>query len=200
MLLLDEPFGALDAKVRQELRRWLRRLHDDIGVTSVFVTHDQEEAFEVADQVVVMGAGKVEQVGTPQEVFEHPANAFVMDFLGNVNVFHGRVHRGRAVLGDWEVSCPEHAAAESSPAELYVRPHELELSPHANGSGGLRARVMHVNPAGPVTRVQLEALEQELVIQVDVSPERYAELGLRAGDSVTVSPRRARVFVPDYSI
>jgi sulfate transport system ATP-binding protein len=200
LLLLDEPFGALDAKVRQDLRRWLRRLHDDIGVTSVFVTHDQEEAFEVADQVVVMGAGKVEQVGTPQEVFEHPANAFVMDFLGNVNIFHGRVHRGRAVLGDWEVSCPEHAAAESSPAALYVRPHELELSHHANGSGGLRARVVHVNPAGPVTRVQLEALEQELVIQVDVSRERYSELGLRRGDTVYVSPQRARVFVPDYSI
>ena len=90
MLLLDEPFGALDAKVRQELRQWLRRLHDEIQVTSVFVTHDQEEAFEVADTVVVMNHGKIEQVGTPAEVFEKPANAFVMDFLGNVNVFHGR--------------------------------------------------------------------------------------------------------------
>src|SRR5439155_2909559 len=106
VLLLDEPFGALDAKVRQELRQWLRRLHDEIGVTSVFVTHDQEEAFEVADKVVVMRAGGVEQAGTPEEVFEHPANAFVMDFLGNVNVFHGRVQNGRAVAGSLEVDYP----------------------------------------------------------------------------------------------
>ena len=90
VLLLDEPFGALDAKVRQELRAWLRRLHDEIHMTSVFVTHDQEEAFEVADSVVVMNQGRVEQIGAPDEVFDHPANPFVMDFLGNVNVFHGR--------------------------------------------------------------------------------------------------------------
>ena len=106
VLLLDEPFGALDAKVRQELRQWLRRLHDEIHVTSVFVTHDQEEAFEVADQVVVMNQGRIEQVGTPEEVFEHPANAFVMDFLGNVNVFHGRVQNGRARLGGWRWRTP----------------------------------------------------------------------------------------------
>src|SRR5207342_2230369 len=98
VLLLDEPFGALDAKVRQELRAWLRQLHDEIHMTSVFVTHDQEEAFEVADQVVVMNKGRVEQSGTPQEVFDHPANPFVMDFLGNVNVFHGRVQDGLAYM------------------------------------------------------------------------------------------------------
>ncbi len=199
VLLLDEPFGALDAKVRQELRQWLRRLHDEIGVTSVFVTHDQEEAFEVADRVVVMRAGRVEQAGTPLEVFDQPANAFVMDFLGNVNIFHGRIHRGRASIGGCEVDCPEYDGDESRPAAVYVRPHELELSPGTNGEG-LRARILHVNPAGPVTRVHLQAPEQDRVIHVDVSPERYAELRLRAGDTVTVSPRRARVFVPDYSI
>src|SRR5438270_770699 len=107
VLLLDEPFGALDAKVRQELRRWLRRLHDDLHVTSIFVTHDQEEAFEVADRVVVMNRGRVEQIGTPQEIFDHPANAFVMDFLGNVNVFHGRIHDGKAFLGEAELAYPE---------------------------------------------------------------------------------------------
>src|SRR5262249_4228683 len=90
VLLLDEPFGALDAKVRVELRQWLRRLHDEIHMTSIFVTHDQEEAFSVADRVVVMNRGRIEQEGTPAEVFEHPVNGFVMDFLGNVNVFHGR--------------------------------------------------------------------------------------------------------------
>ena len=112
VLLLDEPFGALDAKVRLELRQWLRRLHDEIHVTSIFVTHDQEEAFEVADKVVIMRAGKVEQAGTPQEVFEHPANAFVMDFLGNVNVFHGRVQDGVATLGGLEVQWPAYPHSE----------------------------------------------------------------------------------------
>ncbi|HZO05119.1 MAG TPA: sulfate ABC transporter ATP-binding protein, partial [Solirubrobacterales bacterium] len=113
VLLLDEPFGALDAKVRTELRQWLRRLHEEIHVTSVFVTHDQEEAFEVADHVVVMNEGKIEQVGTPAEVFEHPANAFVMDFLGNVNVFHGRVEGGKAVVSGLEVEYPEYPHGEA---------------------------------------------------------------------------------------
>ncbi|HEX6767050.1 MAG TPA: sulfate ABC transporter ATP-binding protein, partial [Polyangiaceae bacterium] len=108
VLLLDEPFGALDAKVRQELRQWLRRLHEEIHVTSVFVTHDQEEALEVSDHVVVMNEGRVEQIGTPAEVFEHPANAFVMDFLGNVNVFHGRVEKGKALVPGLEVEYPEY--------------------------------------------------------------------------------------------
>jgi sulfate transport system ATP-binding protein len=202
VLLLDEPFGALDARVRQELRQWLRRLHDEIGATSVLVTHDQEEAFAVADRVVVMRAGRIEQVGTPQEIFEQPANAFVMDFLGDVNVFEGRLHRGRAVLGPWEVHCPEYAAHESETASVYVRPHELEIEHSANGNGSLRARVLHVNPAGPVIRVQLLAMEPKQEIQVDLTPARYAELDLKAGDMVYVSPRRVRVFVPEpeYSI
>ena len=126
-LLLDEPFGALDAKVRQELRSWLRRLHDEIHMTSVFVTHDQEEAFEVADQVVVMNHGRSSRLALPHEVFEHPANPFVMDFLGNVNVFHGRVQNGRATLGTMEVDCPEYPHDEERAATLYVRPHELEI-------------------------------------------------------------------------
>jgi len=104
VLLLDEPFGALDAKVRQELREWLRRLHDEIHVTSVFVTHDQEEAFEVADRVAIMYRGHIEQVGSPSEIFEQPASPFVMGFLGNVNVLRGHVQRGRAVVGGLEIS------------------------------------------------------------------------------------------------
>ena len=95
VLLLDEPFGALDAKVRQELRQWLRRLHDEIHLTSVFVTHDQDEAMELADRVVVMNQGRIEQIGTPDDVFHHPQTEFVMDFLGKVNVFHGRLRTAR---------------------------------------------------------------------------------------------------------
>src|SRR5512133_612272 len=125
MLLLDEPFGALDARVRDELRRWLRRLHDELHVTSIFVTHDQEEAFEVADRIVLMNAGRIEQVGSPSEVFESPASPFVMRFLGAVNVFQGRVDGDRAYVGNLEFAAP--GAADRARAHVYVRPHELEV-------------------------------------------------------------------------
>ena len=201
VLLLDEPFGALDAKVRQELRQWLRRLHDEIHMTSVFVTHDQEEAFEVADQVVVMSAGRVEQTGTPQEVFEHPANAFVMDFLGNVNVFHGRVQNGRALLSGMEIDFPEYPHAESLQATMYVRPHELDIDRDSRGSSSLRAKVLHINPAGSVVKVHLLATEFDFAVNVDLTLPRYGELGLRPGDLVFVCPQRLRVFLPeDYVI
>jgi sulfate transport system ATP-binding protein len=201
VLLLDEPFGALDTKVRQELRQWLRRLHDEIHTTSVFVTHDQEEAFEVADTVVVMQKGQVIQSGTPQEVFEHPRNSFVMDFLGNVNVFHGRAQGGRAVLGDMEVAFPEYPHEDSRPATAYIRPHELEIHRSGNGSPSIKAKVLHVNATGAVARVQLSATDFDMPISVDLSLARCAELGLKSDDAVYVSPRRVRVFLPeDYSI
>jgi sulfate/thiosulfate transport system ATP-binding protein len=200
VLLLDEPFGALDAKVRQELRSWLRRLHEEIHMTSVFVTHDQEEAFEVADQVVVMNRGRVEQSGSPAEVFEHPANPFVMDFLGNVNVFQGRVQGGRAHLGSMEVDCPEYPHEESRPATLYVRPHELEIEHSPNGSASLKAQVERINPTGSVAKVLLRSSDFGVALNVEVSPERYDELALKAGDTVYVSPRKVRVFVPEYVI
>jgi len=158
VLLLDEPFGALDAKVRKDLRRWLRRLHDELHVTSVFVTHDQEEAFEVADRVVVMGSGKIQQAGSPEEIFERPANAFVMDFLGQVNVFHGRVQDGKAHVGNLELDYPAYQDAQSRPATVYVRPHELDLERTANSTASLAGRVLHVNPVGPVARVQVAVL------------------------------------------
>jgi sulfate transport system ATP-binding protein len=205
VLLLDEPFGALDAKVRQELRQWLRRLHDDLGATTVFVTHDQEEAFAVADKVVVMNKGCVEQTGTPQEVFDHPANAFVMDFLGNVNIFHGRAFaNGRVPIPDCRVIGPSangHLPSAIPPeAKVYVRPHELDISYLPNGAPGLRARVLHVNPVGSMTRVELLALDFEIEVHVELSPGRSEELALSPGETVYVSPRRARVFVPEYSI
>src|SRR6185295_18288571 len=123
----------LDAKVRTELRTWLRRLHDELHVTSVFVTHDQEEAFEVADRVVIMSQGRIEQVGSPAEIFEHPANPFVMDFLGNVNVFHGNVQGGRARLGSFELAYPAYPHDQSKAATAFVRSHELEILRAKNG-------------------------------------------------------------------
>jgi sulfate transport system ATP-binding protein len=194
VLLLDEPFGALDAKVRQELRRWLRRLHDDLHVTSIFVTHDQEEAFEVADRVVVMNRGRIEQIGTPQEIFDHPANAFVMDFLGNVNVFHGRIHDGKAFLGEAELALPESAHLSPRPAQMYVRPHELDIVTKSDGAGSLQARVVHINPIGALIRVQLRLASSEAEVNVDLSPRRYTELGLERGQEVYVTPQRIRVF------
>ena len=196
VLLLDEPFGALDAKVRQELRQWLRRLHEEIQVTSVFVTHDQEEAFEVADRVVVMNHGRIEQVGSPLEVFEHPANAFVMDFLGNVNVFHGRVEAGKAVVPGLELSYPDYPYDEARAAEVYIRPHELSIERRQNGAASLAAKVVHVNPTGARAKIELKILESDTLITAELTAERFAELGLQAGDTVHVSPRRVRVFLP----
>jgi sulfate transport system ATP-binding protein len=200
VLLLDEPFGALDAKVREELRVWLRRLHDEIHVTSVFVTHDQQEAFEVADRVVVMNQGRVEQTGSPLEVFENPANAFVMDFLGNVNVFQAKVRNGRAVMGSMELAFPEYAHHEERSATLYVRPHELQIERSPNGGGSLKARVDRINAAGPVTKVSLSALDTGVGLNVEVSAERSDQLALKTGDMVYVAPRKVRAFTPDYVI
>ena len=203
MLLLDEPFGALDAKVRQELRQWLRQLHDEIHLTTVFVTHDQEEAFEVADRVVVMRAGHIEQSGTPQEVFDHPATPFVMDFLGNVNVFHGRVENGMAMMGALNIAYPDYPHAESRNATAYVRPHELDIERTPFGTSSLAAEVTQVNPAGSVAKVRVFSKEFGLALNVDLNLERYAELKLKTGDCVYVAARRVRVFMPptaDYSI
>jgi sulfate transport system ATP-binding protein len=200
VLLLDEPFGALDAKVRQELRSWLRKLHDEIHVTSVFVTHDQEEAFEVADQVVVMNHGRIEQTGTPEEVFEHPANAFVMDFLGNVNVFHGRVEGGRAMLGGIELAHGDYPHEEGRPVTTYVRPHELEIDRIPRGPSSLKAEVVRINPAGVAVKVELFAAAFGISVNVELTRERYAELLLQAEQQVFVFPKRVRVFVQDYQI
>jgi sulfate/thiosulfate transport system ATP-binding protein len=198
VLLLDEPFGALDARVRQELRQWLRRLHDEVPVTTIFVTHDQEEAFEVADRVVVMNGGRIEQDGTPDEVFENPANEFVMDFLGQVNVFHGRVHNGTAHVGGLEIAVP--GSRVSGETKVFVRPHELDLQTYQNGTPSLPATVQHVTPAGSVTRVLVSVTETGMELTVELPPDRSAELKLKKGDVVFVTPRKVRVFEPDYTI
>jgi len=194
VLLLDEPFGSLDAKVRQELRRWLRRLHDDIRLTSVFVTHDQEEALEVADRVVVMNHGRVEQVGTPQEVFDHPATPFVMGFLGNVNIFHGRVEGGQAILGPLALDYPEHPDAESLPAAGYTRPHELEVDRLEGAGGGFWTTLRYANSAGAVVKLELVA-DDDRVVQVETTRALYATLHPTTGERLYVRPRQVRIFV-----
>jgi sulfate transport system ATP-binding protein len=166
VLLLDEPFGALDAKVRKDLRRWLRRLHDEVRATTVFVTHDQEEAMEVADRIVVMNKGRIEQVGAPDEVYQNPATPFVYEFLGDVNVFHGRG---------------------------YARPYEVELFREAV-QASVAATVEHLAPRGPAVRVELRAADGGATIEADVSREALRKLGLVPGDRVFVRPSRLRDF------
>ena len=197
VLLLDEPFGALDAKVRKELRRWLRRLHDEMHVTSVFVTHDQEEALEVADRVVIMNEGRVEQIGTPEGVYEHPATPFVYHFLGNVNLFHGRIHEGRARIGDIELDAPEHADARDIPAVGYVRPHDIEVTRSRNGTAALEAIVSYIHPIGPLVHLELTGCDSGDLIEVALSKDRYQEMKFREGERVFITPRKLRVFAQE---
>ncbi|WP_374663258.1 sulfate/molybdate ABC transporter ATP-binding protein [Ramlibacter sp.] len=216
VLLLDEPFGALDAKVRKELRRWLRRLHDDLHVTSIFVTHDQEEALEVADRVVLMNAGHVEQVGSPQEVWDHPASPFVYGFLGDVNLFQGRAHEGEVHLPGLQLAAPEHAAAQNARAAAYVRPHDLDVERYAPGGGldaqgrprGIVAQLARAIVVGPIARLELlpaegtqagEPRAADPIIEAQIPAEHFRSLGLREGETLVVTPRRARVFVESAS-
>ena len=205
VLLLDEPFGALDAKVRKELRRWLRRLHDELHVTSIFVTHDQEEALEVADRVVLMNSGHVEQVGTPQAVWDHPASPFVYGFLGDVNLFHGRAHEGELVLAGHmdgvSLASPEHAQAQDAQALAYVRPHDLDVRPYRPGLAGVVATLQRAIVVGPVARLELMPQNtsappgHDPLIEAHLSAEQYRQLGLQEGDTLVVQPRKARVFL-----
>ncbi len=201
VLLLDEPFGALDAKVRKELRRWLRRLHDELHVTSIFVTHDQEEALEVADRVVLMNQGVVEQVGSPQQVWDHPASPFVYGFLGDVNLFHGRAHQGQMHLEGLAIQAPEHQSAQDAQALAYVRPHELKVERYREGGSGIVAELQRAIVVGPIARLELwpdtasATPGQDRLIEAQMSCERFAELGLKQGEKLLVSPRQAKVFL-----
>jgi len=214
VLLLDEPFGALDANVRKELRRWLRRLHDELHVTSIFVTHDQEEAMEVSSRIVVMNKGVIEQVGTPEEVYEHPRTPFVARFLGDVNVFHGRIDEGWLELDSWRV--PSIAAAGNGEnVAAYVRPHDVELTLQADPHLP-KAWVRHVHHAGSVYKLELDVVGNSSAalkaggavaqaagvvtdlnsIEVEVSRREFQALNVRAGDTVYIRLVNPRIFKP----
>jgi sulfate transport system ATP-binding protein len=195
VLLLDEPFGALDAQVRAELRSWLRRLHDEIHLTTVFVTHDQDEAFEVADRVVVMNRGKIEQIGAPADVFEHPANDFVMRFLGHVNVLDAELADGRARIGDITLAIGGHNG--DTRGRVYIRPHDVELA-RAPADGAFAARVVRVTPLSGGLKIDLSVPAMGSRLRADVDWERGAALALRDGDDVFLSLRRARVFAHEH--
>jgi len=189
ILLLDEPFGALDAKVRKELRQWLRSLHSEINVTSIFVTHDQEEALEVANRVVVMDKGRIEQIGTPGEVYDHPATAFVHGFIGESIVLPVDISDGCVRLGGKALNIAADGAA-SGASKLFIRRHDMQIGPA--GSGALEGAVQRVRSFGPIQRAEiaLSAGECATVIEIDAPRDRE----LQTGDIIGLQPRRYRIF------
>ncbi|MDR2626176.1 MAG: sulfate ABC transporter ATP-binding protein [Zoogloeaceae bacterium] len=207
VLLLDEPFGALDAKVRKELRRWLRRLHDELHITSIFVTHDQEEALEVSDSVVLMNHGHVEQIGTPQEVYQHPATPFVYGFLGAVNYFHGRIEAGRVRLEETLLhadTAPEAGSLTTGASvTAFVRPHELDIVPEdagdegneANDAIGVAARITRILGFGALARIELVGRSADAQhFEVEMSRAQLVTQGLHEGQNVRLTPSRMKVF------
>jgi sulfate transport system ATP-binding protein len=184
VLLLDEPFSALDAKVRKELRAWLRNLHDEMHVTTVIVTHDQEEAMEVADKIVVMNHGKIEQIGTPAEIYDQPASPFVMSFVGAVNVL------------------PNHlplAARQSQQGEqIFIRPHDLELHflPQEKSVPAVLRRLTHM---GRDIQAELTLSSGEVLV-AQLPRERIDYHQFKAGDQLHITSRESRTFVPDFAI
>lgn len=171
VLLLDEPFGALDAKVRKELRRWIRQLHDELGITTVFVTHDQEEALEIADRVVVMNKARVEQIGTPQEVYDHPASAFVCGFLGDVNVL----------------------TTDGAEPE-FVRPHDIEVLRHSGGPDAVGAVVESVRTVGAAIKLNARLQGRDEPVEIALPAAQQEATGFRAGDNVYLRFRRTQTF------
>ena len=189
ILLLDEPFGALDAKVRKELRQWLRSLHSQISVTSIFVTHDQEEALEVANRVVVMDSGRIEQIGTPSQVYDDPATAFVHGFIGESIMLRVEVNRGCVWLGGKVLNIPTGGAAFGA-SKLFIRRHDMQVGPA--GSGALEGQVRHVRTFGPIQRAEVALCggEGKTIIEIDAPRDRT----LQTGDIVGLHPRRYRIF------
>ncbi|AKT37137.1 sulfate/molybdate ABC transporter ATP-binding protein [Chondromyces crocatus] len=223
LLLLDEPFGALDAKVRLDLREWLRRLHQERGLTGVFVTHDQEEAMDLASRVIVMNRGRVEQIGTPEEIYDRPATEFVASFVGSINVFEGQVRGAQAALGGISVGAPS-GAGDGASVRAFIRPHDVELHARVRQEAGstpaspldegaeersdasegpgispAAARIERMSRVGWTAKLELRLTDGRPLV-VEVTKERLAQLGLSEGDWVLVSVRQAKIFVQDYEI
>lgn len=192
VLLLDEPFGALDAKVRKELRRWLRKLHDEFHITSIFVTHDQEEALDVADRIVVMNNGKIEQIGSPDEVYTNPKSPFVYDFLGNVNLFKGRLHNGKLMQGEIVLDVPDALTHSEDNAIGYVRPHDIQIE-KTSIPGTVPVKISHIHLLGPIVQIELRREDLDEFLEAELSKEQFHLLQLKVGDQVFVKPDRKSV-------
>ncbi len=194
VLLLDEPFGALDAKVRKDLRRWLRRLHDELHITSVFVTHDQEEALEVADTIVVMNQGRIEQIGSPQQVYDHPATPFVYQFLGNVNAFEGHVDQGVAKIAGLQVPLNYQHEARSGSISAFVRPYDIQVRKAYDDNGALAAKLTYAHSIGPIVRLELKREDNHEFLDAELSKADFDNLNIKEGDSVYLKLKNVRVF------
>jgi sulfate/thiosulfate transport system ATP-binding protein len=189
VLLLDEPFSALDAKVRKDLRDWLRRIHDELHVTTVLVTHDQEEALEVADRVAILNRGALEQFGTPQQIYDHPVSPFVYNFLGNVNLFHGRL------LADLSPTAENASEHDATSIVGFVRPHEFEVSRTLpEDKRAVMATIERVHAAGPQVRLDVKVNGNKNLVAVEISKAQYSDLELAEGNKVFLSPQAIRVF------
>jgi sulfate transport system ATP-binding protein len=198
VLLLDEPFGALDAKVRKELRRWLRRLHDELHISSVFVTHDQEEALEVSDRIVLMNKGRIEQIGSPREIYNEPATSFAYSFIGTVNEFRGRIEGDYVRVGNDRLPHGRTDLSDGASVVAFARPHDTEIVKGSEGEG-VAAKVNRILTSGAITRVELIAngdarQGKKDYFEVEVTPNDLAALGLATGEAVRIKSRRLSLF------
>jgi sulfate/thiosulfate transport system ATP-binding protein len=191
VLLLDEPFGALDAKVRKDLRRWLRDLHQRLGLTSIFVTHDQEEALELADQVVVMRQSRIEQIGSPRQIYDRPATPFVYEFLGSANRLPCHVRAGLIELAGGRFAAP--SGIVEGPAWLFVRPHDLAVEP-PDRAQRMAATLTAVMTTGPTYRLQLKLAQSDAEVEAEMAKTRFDALGLTPGAVVALRPREFGLF------
>jgi sulfate transport system ATP-binding protein len=203
VLLLDEPFGALDAKVRKELRRWLRSLHDELHISSIFVTHDQEEALEVSDRIVLINKGHVEQIGSPKEIYEQPATAFAYSFIGAVNEFRGHIEGNYVRVGDERLRHSAVNLKDGQEVIAFVRPHDTEIEPNTQSDDGVTASINRILGNGAVARVELVAngdarKGRKDFFEVELPGAEVTSLGLSAGQRVKLRSRRLRVF-PEQS-
>ncbi|WP_109077208.1 sulfate/molybdate ABC transporter ATP-binding protein [Aggregatibacter kilianii] len=197
VLLLDEPFGALDAQVRKELRRWLRDLQQELKVTSIFVTHDQDEALDMSDRIVVMNQGQIEQVDEPNQIYHAPQTPFVTQFVGDVNVFHGHVERGNLVVGEFAHNLQAHSnatkAVENQSATVYIRPYELTLSRHAENALAT-GKISHINAIGFIVRVEVDSPQSEQPIEVILTKNNYLQAQYQLGEQVYLVPDKLNLF------
>ncbi len=194
ILLLDEPFGALDAQVRKDLRRWLRRLHDEMQLSSIFVTHDQEEALELADRVAVMNQGIIEQIGTPNEVYESPATPFINEFIGSANRFDCVIHGGRVSVGPIVLDTAAGADFPDGPALAYIRPHHLAIVP-AQGAA-LQGIVRHIFIRGSTVHLEIGCAAIDRVVEIEMPAGDPALTGVELGASIGLAARAVRIHTP----
>lgn len=175
-MLLDEPFGALDSKVRKELRRWLKKLHDSAGLTTIFVTHDQEEAMEMSDQIAIINQGKLIEMGSPMQLWQHPSNSFIYDFLGNYNTFYGHFENGKLKLN-----------LQKKDQKFYSRPHETSLEKTASENESIEVKITFINQAGPYVKIELEDCNEEFY-EVEIDKLTFKNLGITLKDYVWIKP------------